>query len=308
MFLHKLKSCFTWLVRFEPAQLETLAAIVDEGSFDGAAQRLHLTPSAVSQRVRALEAAAGQVLVRRTLPAAVTPAGAPLLRLAQQWRMLEAEASAALGNDDIVDLRVAVNADSLATWFRAVLADIARRPGTALRLAVEDEGHSHELLRSGAVLAAVTAEPKPVQGCSVEPLGAMRYRAAAAPVLLAEHRRGNGADWARIPMIVFNEKDQLQDTVLAARGIPRPSVVHRVPSTADFLEAVRAGMGWGLVPVQQLTPEVVRGDLVRMPGAPPVDVQLFWQRWRLESTALDALTLDVRSAARSGVRPPSRAN
>ena len=307
MFLSELKQCFTCRVRFDPAQLETLAAIVEEGSFDGAARRLHLTPSAVSQRVRALEAAAGQVLVRRTLPAAVTRAGAPLLRLARQWRLLQAEAGAGLGDDDVVDLQVAVNADSLATWFRPVLADVARRPRTALRLAVEDEGHSHELLRSGAVLAAVTAEPKPVQGCSVEPLGAMRYRAAAAPTLLAEHRRGNRADWVRIPMVVFNEKDRLQDTVLAARGVPRPRVVHRVPSTADFLEAVRAGMGWGLVPVQQLTPEVARGDLVPMPGAPPLDVPLFWQRWRLQSTALDTLTTDVRSAARSGLRPPSRA-
>jgi LysR family transcriptional regulator, chromosome initiation inhibitor len=304
MILHDVKACFTGQVRFDPAQLETLVAIAEEGSFERAARRLHLTPSAVSQRVRALEGAAGQVLVRRTLPAEVTPAGAPLLRLARQLRMLEAEASAELGND-VVDLPVAVNADSLATWFRAVLADVARRPGTALRLAIEDEGHSHELLRSGEVLAAVTAEPKPVQGCSVEPLGAMRYQAAVAPHLLAEHQRGTRADWASIPMIVFNEKDQLQDTVLAARRSPRPRVVHRVPSTADFLEAVRAGLGWGLVPLHQLTPQIARGDLVRMSGAAPVSVDLFWQRWRLPSPALDTLTSDVRAAARSELRPPS---
>ena len=293
---------------FDPVQLETLATIVEEGSFDGAAQRLHVTPSAVSQRVRALEAAAGQVLVRRTLPAAVTAAGEPLLRLARQWRMLEAEAGAIIGDNDVLDLQVAVNADSLATWFRAVLADVARRRGTALRLAVEDEGHSRELLRSGAVLAAVTAEAKPVQGCSVEPLGAMRYRAAVAPGLLAEHRRGNRADWASMPMVVFNEKDQLQDTVLAARGVARPRVVHRVPTTADFLAAVRAGMGWGLVPAQQFAPELARGALVRMPGAAHLDVPLFWQRWRLQSTALETLTTDVRSAARSGLRPPGGAD
>jgi LysR family transcriptional regulator (chromosome initiation inhibitor) len=293
-------------MRFDPAQLETLLAIAEEGSFDGAARRLHVTPSAVSQRVRALEAAAGQVLVRRSLPAEVTDAGEPLLRLAQQWRMLAAEAGAELGDDDVVELRVAVNADSLATWFRSVLAEAARRPGTALRLAVEDEGHSHELLRRGEVLAAVTAEPRPVQGCSVEPLGTMRYRAAVAPGLLAEHQRGTRVDWARIPMVVFNEKDRLQDTVLAGRGVSRPRVVHRVPSTADFLEAVRVGLGWGLVPVHQLTAETTRGDLVRMPGAAPVDVGLFWQRWRLQSPALDTLTSDVRSAARSELSPPRR--
>ena len=228
------------------------------------------------------------------------------MRLAQQLRMLAAEAGAELGDDDVMELRVAVNADSLATWFRAVLADVARRPSTALRLAVEDEGHSHELLRRGEVLAAVTAEPKPVQGCSVEPLGAMRYLAAVAPGLLAQYKRGSRADWASIPMIVFNEKDRLQDGVLAERGVSRPRVVHRVPSNADFLEAVRVGLGWGLVPVHQLTPATARGDLVRMPGARPVDVDLFWQRWRLQSPALGDLTAEVRSASRSGLRPPGR--
>lgn len=258
----------------------------------------------MSQRVRALEGAAGQVLVRRTLPAEVTRAASPLLRLAQQLRLLAAETDAELGDDGYIDLPVAVNADSLATWFRAVLATIARRPGTAMRLAVEDEAHSHQLLRSGEALAAVTAEPKPVQGCVVEPLGAMRYRAAVAPWLLAQYQRGTRADWAKMPMVVFNEKDQLQDAVLNVRGASRPPIVHHVPSTADFLQAVRAGLGWGLLPVQQLTPELGRGDLVRMPGAAPIDVDLFWQRWRLPSSALDALTSDVRVAARAGLRPP----
>jgi LysR family transcriptional regulator (chromosome initiation inhibitor) len=246
------------------------------------------------------------VLIRRTAPAEVTDAGAPLLRPAQQLRMLAAEAGAELGIDDVVELRVAVNADSLATWFRAVLTEVAQRPGTALRLSVEDEGHSHELLRRGEALAAVTAEPKPVQGCSVEPLGAMRYRAAAAPGLLARHQSGTRVDWASIPLIVFNEKDELQDSVLARRGVSRPRVVHRIPTTAAFLEAVRAGLGWGLVPEHQLTPDPERGDLVQMPGAAPVDVALFWQRWRLQSPALDTLTTDVRSAAHSRLRLPSR--
>lgn len=293
-------------MRFDPAQLETLVAIAEEGSFEGAARRLQLTPSAVSQRVRALEGAAGQVLIRRTLPAEVTPAGVPLLRLAQQLRLLVAEAEVELGDDEVVDLQVAVNADSLATWFRPVLADVARRPGAALRLAIEDEGHSHQLIRSGEVLAAVTAEPKSVQGCSVEPLGSMRYQAAVAPGLLAEHKLGTRVDWSRIPAIVFNEKDELQGIVLAAHGVSRPRVVHRVPSTADFLEAVRAGLGWGLVPAHQLTPALALGDLVRMPGAAPVDIALFWQRWRLQSPALDSLTSDVRSAAHAGLRPPRR--
>src|SRR5690606_39151795 len=214
--LQYLKLCFTELVRFHPAQLEALLAIAENGSFEAAARHLHLTPSAVSQRIRALEASAGQVLVRRTTPAEITDAGAPLLRLAQQMQMLTAEAGTELGHDDVVELRVAVNADSLSTWFRPVLGEVAKLPNTSLQLAVEDEGHSHDLLRRGEVLAAVTTEPKPLQGCTVEPLGALRYRAAATPELLAAHHDGTRVNWSGMPMLVFNEKDRLQDTVLEA--------------------------------------------------------------------------------------------
>ncbi|MQW76703.1 ArgP/LysG family DNA-binding transcriptional regulator [Nocardioides sp. dk4132] len=294
-------------MRFDPAQLETLTVILEEGSFEGAARRLHLTPSAVSQRVRALERAAGQVLVRRTSPVTVVPAGEPLVRLGRQLRLLAAEAAVALGGDpgaeEVLELSVAVNADSLATWFRPVLAAGAGRAATALRLHVEDESFSHDLLRRGEVLAAVTSEPRPVQGCSVEPLGLLRYRAASAPWLLERHRRGRGVDWGGMPLVVFNERDRLQDQVLEGRGSARPAVVHRVPSTADFLEAIRCGLGWGMLPEPQLAPAVAAGELVRLPGPAPVDVGLHWQRWRLESAALDALTGDVRRAATSLRRP-----
>lgn len=286
-------------MRFDPAQLETLLAIVEEGTFDAAARRLHLTPSAVSQRVRALEGAAGQVLLRRTTPATATPAGEPLLRLARQHRLLEEDAAAALGGGTAGELAVAVNADSLATWFRPVLATVAERGEVAIRLSIEDQAYSHELLQRGEVLAAVTSQPDPVQGCTVEPLGALRYTPAAAPDLVERHRHGRRLDRGGLPMVLFNEKDHLQDEVL---GGARPPVVHRVPSAADFYEAIRCGLGWGMLPHGQLTEGVAAGEVVRLPGSRTVDVPLFWQRWRLGSEALATLTEDVRRAARRGLR------
>lgn len=291
-------------MRFDPAQLETLLAIAEEGSFEAAARRLHLTPSAVSQRVRALEGSAGQVLVRRTSPTAITSAGAPLMRLGRQLRLLTAEARGAMGDEAVLELAVAVNADSLGTWFRPVLATVAARPATALRLFVEDESLSHDLLRRGEVLAAVTSEPHPVQGCSVEPLGALRYVPAAAPTLVDRYRSGRALDWSATPMVVFNAKDRLQDDVLAAHDVGRPPVVHRVPSTGDFLEAVRAGLGWGMVPEPQFQEAASAGALVRLPGSATVGVVLHWQRWRLESAALDALSAAVHRAAKGSLRPP----
>ncbi len=291
-------------MRFDPAQLETMLAIAEEGSFEAAARRLHVTPSAVSQRVRALEEQAGRVLVRRTAPAVVTAAGAPLLRLARQLHLLTAEAVGELGGDEVVELAVAVNADSLATWLRPVLTSVAATPRTALRLFVEDESLSHDLLRRGEVLAAVTSEPQPVQGCSVVPLGTLRYVPAAAPALVERHRRGRALRWSTVPMVVFNEKDRLQDGILAAHDVGRPPVVHRVPSTGDFLAAVHAGLGWGLVPEHQFAEGSAGGGLVRLPGTSPVGVALHWQRWRLPSTALDQLSAAVRRAAADGLRAP----
>ncbi|MFE7224470.1 LysR family transcriptional regulator ArgP [Nocardioides sp. NPDC057577] len=292
----------------DPTQLETLVVIAEEGTFDAAARRLHITPSAVSQRIRALERAAGQVLVRRTTPCTPTEAGEPLIRHGRQLRLLLDEATATLNagdssDDTVVDLSIVVNADTLATWFRPVLDEVATWDRTALRITVEDQGYSADALRRGEVLAAVTSEPRPVQGCTAEPLGRLRYTPGATPALIERHRKGRGIDWGAIPMIVYNEKDHLQDEVLAAHGSTRPPVVHRVPSSHDFHEAIRRGLGWGMLLDAQAEADLESRTTIPLPGARPIDVQLFWQRWRLDSIALDDLSEAVRRAARDQLRP-----
>jgi LysR family transcriptional regulator (chromosome initiation inhibitor) len=285
-----------------PSQLDALVAIADHGSFDAAARQLHVTPSAVSQRIRALEAAAGQVLISRGTPCRPTPHGEWLVRLGRQTRLLYAEASQAVTAATAVDLPVAVNADSLAVWFRDVLAEVAAWDGTAVVLHVEDQGYSQELLRKGDVLAAVTSDPAPVQGCSVDPLGGLSYFPAAAPALAARWQRDGAPDWAAMPVVVFNDKDDLQHELLRKHGVPHgPPVVHQVPSTADFYAAVRLGLGWGLLPEPQARAGLASGDLVRL-SAYAVDIPLYWQRWRLDSPKLLALTAAVRAAAARHLR------
>jgi len=289
----------------QPAQLEALVAIADHGSFEAAARVLHVTASAVSQRIRALESAAGQVLVSRTTPCRPTAPGAAYVRLGRQTRLLYDEARLAADDaDHVVTLPVAVNADSLSTWFRDVLSAAAGWDGVALRLRVEDQAYSAGLLRRGDALAAVTSDPTAVQGCAVEALGVLRYGAAATPAFVERWRRGRSMDWERMPVVVFNEKDALQHDVLAARGVT-PRTVHQVPTSADFHEAARRGLGWCLVPEPQLGPDLASGVLVRLPGRDVdnrVDVPLFWQRWRLDSPALTRLSAAVHTAARTHLR------
>jgi LysR family transcriptional regulator (chromosome initiation inhibitor) len=284
-------------VDLNPAQLDALVAIADHGSFEAAARRLRITPSAVSQRIRGLESATGQVLISRGTPCRPTPPGEWLVRLGRQTRLLYDEASQALTAATAVELPVAVNADSLAVWFRDALAEVARWDSTAIRLLVDDQGYSQELLRSGNVLAAVTSDPAPVQGCTAESLGALRYVPAAAPWFADRWRRRDSPDWAAMPVVNFNDKDDIQGDMLRRQGIGElPPVVHQIPSTADFYQAVRIGLGWGMLPEPQARAELAAGRLALL-SSDVIDVPLHWQRWRLDSPRLAALTDAVRTAA-----------
>lgn len=288
---------------YNAAGVEALVAIVDHGSFEAGARALHVSPSAVSQRIRALEREVGQVVVRRGAPCQPTSAGAALVRLGRQTNLLDDEARAILSEHaGRVPVTVAVNADSLATWFRDVLSELATRDDLTLRLVVEDQAHSAALLRSGEALAAVTSDPEPVQGCRAEHLGFIRYRPAATPALAERWRSGRGHDWQRMPVVVFNAKDQLQHEVLASYGVSEPDVVHLVPTSADFHEAVRRGLGWGMLPEPQLLPDLESGRVVTLGGRTHHDVHLFWQRWRIGSTSLATLSELVDAAARVHLR------
>jgi LysR family transcriptional regulator, chromosome initiation inhibitor len=289
-------------VDLNPAQLDALVTIADHGSFEAAARELHITPSAVSQRIRALEAAAGQVLISRGAPCRPTTQGEWLVRLGRQTRLLYAEASQAITAATAVDLPVAVNADSLAAWFHDVLAAAAAWDGTAIKLRVEDQAYSQDLLRRGDVLAAVTSDPTAVQGCSVDPLGALRYLPAATRVVADRWTRGGSVDWAGMPVVIFNEKDDIQQRQLLRHGVEHyPAVVHQIPTTADFYEAVRLGLGWAMVPELQADADLAAGKLVRL-SADVIDIPLYWQRWRLDSVKLAALSDAVRTAAARHLR------
>lgn len=279
--------------------LRALAAVVDEGTFEAAADLLRISPSAVSQRIKALEKAAGQVVVRRAVPCTPTEAGGALLRMARQVQLLEAEARDALGAGSArTATPLAVNADSLATWFLPVLQEAAGWAGTTLDLHVEDQDHSTRLLRQGDVLAAVTADSRPVNGCRAVRLGAMRYVPAAAPDLRDRYTAGGVVDWDAMPMVQFNSKDDLQRRFLASRDVGRRPPTHMVPSSEAFVAAVRAGLGWGMVPELQVGSDVDDGRLVLLDPRAHADVVLYWQSWALQSERLERLTKAVRRAAR----------
>lgn len=293
---------------FQFDQLRTLVALVDEGTFEAAARRLHLTQSAVSQRVKAMEHEAGSVLVRRTTPVTTTDAGDVLLRYARQVELLDADAARALAEaaspSGATVVPLAVNADTLATWFLPSVADTVVELGLALDVRREDQEHTTRLLRDGTVLAAVTSTAEPVQGCTSVPLGAMRYRAVCSPAFRDRHLAEGGLEGlSRAPRLDLDRQDDLQrafvrDVTGSAGAAPR----HFVPTSADFARAVLLGLGWGLLPEEQCLDEIDDGRLVDLAPRRTVDVALWWQRWNLASPLLDRLTEAVRAGAATHLR------
>lgn len=279
----------TELTELPADQVRTLLAVVDEGTFDAAAAALHVTPSAVSQR---------------TKPVRPTESGEVVVRFARQLARLERDARAELGMTaagEPTRVSVAVNADSLATWFLPALTRAEGADRLCYELHREDESRTASLLREGLVMAAVTSSPEPVTGCSVRPLGRMRYLAAASPGFAREHLAGPLREALTVaPTLAFDRGDDLQDAfVRRLRRGPRGASTrrHRVPTSEGFAQSVLMGLGWGLLPVMQAEPLLRAGRLVSLAPDRPFDVPLYWQQWRLDSPALAAVARAVAAAA-----------
>ncbi|MCL6283184.1 LysR family transcriptional regulator ArgP [Ruegeria sp. 2012CJ41-6] len=291
-------------MQFDPNHLRALAAILRLGSFEAAAAELAVTQSAISQRIRALEERVGTALIERGAPCTGTQAGLRIAKHAEDVGLLEAQLSRDLSlevSDGPTRLRVAVNADSLATWF---IDAMARVEGVLFDLVIDDEGHSADWLRRGAVSAAIGSGTRPVPGCNVTPLGSLRYLATASPAYCKQWF-GDGVtaqSLSAAPCMTFNRKDELQrkwiEQVTGHRVVP-PS--HFLPSTHAFVDAACAGLGWGMNPEPLVRSLIRDGLVVDLLPDQPLDVALSWQVSRVMAPALSPLTRAVKQAATAGL-------
>jgi LysR family transcriptional regulator (chromosome initiation inhibitor) len=284
------------------ALLSTLAAVVRTGSFERAAQQLSVTPSAVSQRVKLLEERIGAVLVVRGQPCLATEAGQRLCQHVEQVALLESSLRQSLPGLEPetrpVTLRIAVNADSLATWF---IQAMAATEGFLFDLVLDDQDYSADWLRRGEVVAAVTSYGKPIQGCNCYPLGALRYVATASPEFMERwFAEGlNAQSIARAPCLMFNQKDRLQAIWLQqALGMDVSPPVHWLPSSQAFVDGALAGLGWGMNPEALVQEHLRAGRLIALKPSDPLEVPLFWQQSRIVGSLLADVTRAVLSTAR----------
>ncbi|MCE9684648.1 LysR family transcriptional regulator ArgP [Shewanella sp. AS16] len=272
------------------ANLKALAVVISEGGFERAAKVLCITQSAVSQRIRQLEEKVGQSLVIRSSPVVATPTGKRLLRHYSQVQLLESELRAEMDADDPkqpTKVSIAVNADSLATWFLPSLADLFSRQKWLLELIVDDESHTHHLLKNGEAVGCVTTTRNAMPGCSSEPLGVMQYLCVATPEFRARHfAQGMTQEALRqAPAVVFSTKDKLHEQFLGQYFGMQPGQwwQHSIPSSESFLEAIAQSLGYGLVAHLQAQPLLEQGLLVDLSPGHKMRVPLFWQHWNIKA-------------------------
>lgn len=289
-----------------------LAAVVREGSFERAAKALHVTPSAVSQRIRLLEERLGCALVVRGQPCEATETGRRLCQHIERVSMLEhalqADMPSFIQNEPTrVNVPLAVNADSLATWFTNAINAFGRDAPVLLQIEVDDEGHTAQWLRSGQVLAAVTATQEPAAGCNSMPLGAMRYVAAASPAFVARYfPQGIDAhSLATSPSLMFNSKDELQQRWTKLNyGQIIQMLRHTLPLPQAFVAAALGGLGWAMHPEDLVREHLECGALVELKPSSPLDIPLYWQHARMASSLLSDLTAAVLQSAKTNLVQP----
>jgi LysR family transcriptional regulator (chromosome initiation inhibitor) len=270
-------------------------------------------PWAVSQRIKLLEERVGQVLVLRGQPCSGTEAGRRLCLHLEQVALLENDLRrknpelVPEGQTALPTLKLAVNADSLSTWFMGAMSAFTRDGNELLDISIDDQDHTAKRIREGEVLAAVTATSSAIPGCNTWPLGRMRYVAAASPDFIGRYLQDGVTPeaMARAPMMSYGRKDSLQDQWLQRLGVEgrRSTPRHFLPSNQGYTRACELGMGWGMHPPLMVAPQLADGSLVELLPGNDLDIPMYWAHARNAQASLQRLTDCVIQAAAACLEP-----
>ncbi len=277
--------------------IEALAMVAREGGFDKAAKALHITQSAVSQRLKLLEELTGQVLIARTTPPQATSAGQKLLKHYLRVKRLEDDLMREMeesGNKGFTSMAVGINADSLAFWLLEAIHSFLREERVLLDIRVNDQEQTHRMLKDGEVIGCISTQEHPMQGCRIEYIGRMKYRLMASPEFAAKWFP-NGLtfeDVRRAPAVIYDRNDELHHKLLlqALEEVPAAFPNHFVPSIEKFAEFIALGLGYGMIPDQQCAGLVSTGQMVDLSPEHHVPAELYWHCWNIKSDLLGKLT------------------
>ncbi|QJQ95120.1 MULTISPECIES: LysR family transcriptional regulator ArgP [Halomonadaceae] len=281
--------------------LEALATVIEHDGFERAGAALGLTQSAVSQRIRLLEGRIGQSVLVRHPTLQATPTGQRLLNHFQQVQLLEWDLRDALPSlvATTPRLRIALNADSLGTWWAAAIGELCRSEGVLLDMVIEDQDVGLKRLRDGDVAACLCSSDQAIAGARCIAIGHMVYQPLASPDYISRHFPDGPTERAfgSAPAIVFGPHDQLQHRFLAQCGYRGSFPYHLCPSSEGFVRLAEAGIGYGMMPTRQVQAQLAQGTLASLAPGKQLSVPLHWHFWRHGGQLLERLTARLEKVA-----------
>ncbi len=297
---------------FDYRLIDALDAILREGGFERAAQALHLTQSAVSQRLRQLEEQLGQRLLVRSHPPRATPAAEALLQHVRQVKALEADLNQRLQRDSQAQrprVSIGINADSLAIWGEALYRTWQSDGDLLVDFVVDLEEATLNLLKQGEVMACIALQSEALPGCSVSALGSMRYHLVATPGFVQRHLPKGLQPHAitQAPALLYNRRDRMLPDYLTRHGLWQGGSLPTlcVPSSQDYAAFALAGHGYGIVPEAQCKAALADGRLVNLLPGQPLDIPLHWHTWSVKTPLLRRLRQGAQSLASTLLIPPA---
>ena len=269
--------------------LRALDAVLQEQNFDRAAKSLHITQSAISQRIKQLEQQFAEPLLIRSQPLQATPLGQKLLAHYRQVHQLELELAGELAPVEPqgpIRISIAVNADSLATWFLPAIAPLLEQHPIELNLLVDDENRTLDKVREGQAFGAVSLHAQPLAGCCVDQLGEMHYLLTASPAFVARHfPHGLTREaLAKAPAVAFDQRDDMHISFMREHfGLePGGYPCHTVRSSEAFVAMAEQGLAYCLIPELQIREQLAAATLVNLSPPHRLTECLYWHRWVLE--------------------------
>ena len=284
--------------------LAVLDAVASHGSFDKAALALGITQSAVSQRIKALEDASGRLLIIRGQPAVPTGLGQRLIVHHRNVKLMEASLDIDLGNSvSMPEIAIAIDADSLATWFPDTLYALLAPPRCQLDVRLADSDSALQMVRDGSVFGCVAAESgtalDAAAATSVTPLGMLRYVCVATPVF-AGHWFGDGfsAEAVQLAPAVVGQHALLARFLAEQLNVREAFPHHTLPVEAARRGCVQDGLAYGLMPQRLAAPALATERLVDLLPGSTLDVPLSWHAWTLDTPFTKLLSEQIVKSAR----------
>lgn len=259
-------------------QLESLKMfcdVVETGSFSRAAQLNHVTQSAVSQQIRALENRYEQKLLSRSARQVTpTPAGERLFRgckeILARFGEVEQEIreqSAEVAGTTTVSTIYSVGLHELAVVQKGLLKT---HPKVNLRLNYRRNDQVYDDVILGAAEIGIVAYPQPRAGVDIHPFRDDKLAVVCAPSHpFASKSKVSLTALSGVPFIAFDREAPTRkalDRVFREKNLELNPIME-MDNVETIKRAVEMGLGVAILPLATASGEIAQGTLVAKPFA-----------------------------------------